>query len=95
MSATDAVDSRSGGGTSVSETVVYAVADETGSDPARMPPLYDVIDPQALDRLFRGSSTRANAGGRVIFTYEDCEVTVFPDGEVTVEPTATEGRVGT
>jgi hypothetical protein len=41
------------------------------------PPLYDVIDPEALEELFRDTS------GRVTFEYRDYEVTV--DDEYTVE----------
>lgn len=46
--------------------------------------LYDVIDPDCLERLFR---TRADgtprAGGRVVFSVADCEVAVDGDGTVT------------
>lgn len=41
------------------------------------PPLYDVIDPDALEDLFR------NTTGRVTFEYREYEVTV--DDEYTVE----------
>lgn len=46
--------------------------------------LYDVIDPDCLERLF---SPRANGAsrsdGRVVFTVENCEVTVRSDGRIT------------
>lgn len=71
---------------SIGETVVYAVAEATDTDPMDLPPIYDVIDLQALERLFPDDSAHANADARVSFTAFDCEVTVHADGEVVVAP---------
>ncbi|THE65666.1 hypothetical protein D8Y22_05650 [Salinadaptatus halalkaliphilus] len=66
----------------VSQTVVEAVAEAEGVRPVELtPPLYDAIDPEALDRLFDDSLTV----GKVIFNYNDCEISVFSDGYVAVE----------
>lgn len=63
----------------ISETVLAAVADYKGTDVFELdPPLYDALDPDALDSLFRGSQ------GSVRFDYWGCTVTVSHDGVVTV-----------
>lgn len=73
------------GNDSVSQRVVAAVADARDEDPLELPPLYGVIDPDALDQLFdRGVSGRRPGPGRVIFMLADCEVVVHSDGEVDV-----------
>lgn len=68
----------------VSTKVLDEVAAFKGTEPTELqPPLYDVIDPDALDSLFseRGGSSH---GGRISFAYSDCEVVVESDGRVTV-----------
>lgn len=62
-----------------SRVVPRLVASLLEVDPLELPPLYDAMDPDALDALFANddglSSTRA---GTVSFPYADC--TVFVDG---------------
>jgi hypothetical protein len=72
--------------TTASEAVVEAVADEEGVSPIDVrPPLYEVIDPDALDQL-TSSMTRVSdeSPGRIVFSYAGYEVTVAGDGEVSV-----------
>lgn len=68
-----------------SVAVVEAVAAATGYDPYDVPPLYEVVDPDALDDLFSpkhdGTPRRA---GRVTFPLAGCNVTVTGHGEVVV-----------
>lgn len=73
----------------VSETVVRAVAEASGrpvfatdSDGEPLAPLYETIDPDALDALFRGRAD--DPAGRVRFVYSGHEVTVDRSGAVTV-----------
>lgn len=69
----------------VSETVVYAVAEATGSDPESIEPLYHVVDTDALDTIFETKRVGpAGSPNRVAFTYCDCEVVVSADGTVQV-----------
>lgn len=76
----------------VSERVFTAVADARDEDPLELPPLYDVIDPDALDQLFdHGVTGRQTGPGRVNFRLADCEVVVHSDGEV--EVTAAEKQI--
>jgi len=76
---------------SASSRVVLAVAEATGTDPADLPPLYEVIDPDALDAVFR-SGVDGNQGNgeweddrELRFSYAGREVSVRSD-DVTVGP---------
>lgn len=61
--------------TPVHEKVVYAVANADGVDPIDLAPLYDTIDPEALDALFDDGGE-----GTITFTYAGHEVEVTADG---------------
>lgn len=70
--------------------IVSSVANANGVDPIELEPrLNDVVDSDALERLF---SDRANgaprSGGRVVFTLCGCEVTIQSDESVEVRPVA-------
>lgn len=67
----------------VSEQVITAVADARDVDPLDLPPLYNVIDPDALNQLF-DQGIGGGGPGRVIFTMAGCEVVVHSDTEVEV-----------
>lgn len=63
-------------------TIIESVADTTNVSPRELStPLYNVVDPEALERVFAGES----AVGEVVFNYHGCEVTVSSDGTVSVE----------
>lgn len=76
----------------VSETVITAVAAVTDADPLEMEPLYETIDPDALDRLCRPSD--ASPTLQLQFSLAGCRVEVRGDGTVTVTPPATVERSG-
>jgi len=61
--------------TTVHESVIYAVANAVGVDPIDLDPLYDTIDPEAVDALFDDGFE-----GRLAFTYEGHDVVVTSDG---------------
>ena len=74
----------------VSERVILAVADAKGVDPCDLDtPLYDVVDPDALNKIF-GSADRPRTAGRIIFTMAGCEVVVHGDGDVDATPAGEE-----
>lgn len=63
-----------------SEAVVKAVASLTNMSVLELDPLYDVIDPDALDELFGNEDDRAARRGRSLtIVFNDCEVTVTCD----------------
>ena len=72
----------------ISETVVTAVAEAKGADPLDLEPLYCVIDPDALNSMFRPSVGSPPAAMELSFSMEGCEVVIHGDGEVAVTPPA-------
>lgn len=70
-----------------SEKVVEAVADLEGREPLRLePPLFRVIDPDALDALYESAEDDSlTPNPRVTFEYLGYRVIVDTDAEVTVE----------
>lgn len=64
---------------SITTRVVRAVAAEEGVDPLDLPPLSDVVDPDALDRLFdpsRCGTATEDGTCEVWFSYAGWEVHV-------------------
>jgi len=70
----------------VSERVIRTVAEATDTDPAALPPLYESVDPDALNELVESMSD-----GEVSFEHADCEITVDSDGGVQLTGTFTRG----
>jgi len=67
----------------VSERVIQAIADREGVSPLDIsPPLFDAIDPDALDRLYGNG----RSGTSVAFEYSGYRVSVRPDGRVELTP---------
>lgn len=70
-------------------TVTKTVAAVTGIEVEALRPLYEVVEPNALEDLFApasGTDARSKRTGHVTFSYEGCLVRVFADGEVVVVP---------
>jgi hypothetical protein len=70
---------------SPSEAVVSSVAAHKGVDEVALPPLYETLDPDALDALFTGL---AGTNGQVTFDYAGCAVECTSDGRVDVRDAA-------
>ncbi|ADB60221.1 hypothetical protein Htur_1333 [Haloterrigena turkmenica DSM 5511] len=64
--------------------VVEAVASASETDPTAIPPLYDAIEPDALDATFESASSQPGATRRVSFSYDGFDVTVDGGPAVTV-----------
>ena len=73
-------------GRNVSTNVVEAVAEVADCDPlAGDCVLYDVVDPDALDRLFTDRGVEvAPITGKVVFSLQGCRVEAHADGELVV-----------
>ncbi|WP_458204795.1 HalOD1 output domain-containing protein [Haladaptatus sp. NG-SE-30] len=67
----------------VAETVIETISEVSGTDPTEIPPLYESIDPDALDDLFDRSSPES-VPIRVRFQHDGYEVVVEREGTVTV-----------
>lgn len=67
-------------------TVARAVAAITDTHPTNVESVDEVVDPDALDRLFRPLSDGdlRKSGGYVAFTLDDCDVIVYWDGEIVI-----------
>lgn len=65
-----------------SSTVVTKIADATETSVEDLPPLFDVIDPDALDRLVASLASE----GRVEFRYFGHVVTVHADETIEITP---------
>jgi hypothetical protein len=74
--------------TPISEMVVSTVAQAKGVDPLELEPLYNVVDPDALDSLF--ASNDGQSSMELCFEMAGCEVVVDGAGEVAVTPPETE-----
>lgn len=62
--------------------VIDALADATDTDPLELDPLYDAIDPEALDQFVRGD---AGDSVSVQFVYDGHAVEVQGNGSVVVD----------
>lgn len=73
----------------ISSAVIEAIAEHKSVDPVDLDqPLYDVVDPDALDAFFAESAGSADpAGRRVEFAYDGCTVRVSGDGTIDVAST--------
>ena len=71
-------------------SVVEAVLEAVEKDLKDLRPLYEVIDPDALDQLFE--SPRQSRGGYIMFEFEGCNVTVNGDGSIAVSPQTNDGE---
>ncbi|OVE83836.1 HalOD1 output domain-containing protein [Natronolimnobius baerhuensis] len=70
---------------SVTEAVIDAVATATGTDPIELPPLYDSIDPDALNTLF--DRQREGAGLEMAFFYADYHIAIEGGDRIIVSAT--------
>ncbi|WP_049929050.1 HalOD1 output domain-containing protein [Halopiger goleimassiliensis] len=68
--------------------VVDAIATTTDTDPLELEPLYNVVDPEALDRLFRAD---ADVTASVRFEYDGHTVEVRSDDTVVVDGVVHDG----
>lgn len=69
-----------------STAVVEAMAAVRGVDPTELPPLFAVVDPQALDRLCARRVPDQEGDRTVVFSYLDHEVTVKSLGTIRIRP---------
>ncbi|MDS0474668.1 HalOD1 output domain-containing protein [Natrinema sp. 1APR25-10V2] len=69
----------------VSQRVTQAVADATNTDPLELEPLFEVINPESLNALFKPTKSGSpRDSGMVMFDYGGCDVRVHADGSVEV-----------
>ncbi|THE65921.1 hypothetical protein D8Y22_05205 [Salinadaptatus halalkaliphilus] len=60
----------------VCERIVTAVAELEDVDPVELPPLFDVVDPDALSTIFRSTTTSGPRTGQVSFPYAGYDISI-------------------
>lgn len=70
---------------SPSEAVVERVAALEGADPTELEPLFEVIDPEALDMLIESECDPDESDLRIEFTYHGHDVTVTARGTIHID----------
>ncbi|WP_458191143.1 HalOD1 output domain-containing protein [Haladaptatus sp. NG-WS-4] len=71
---------------SIAFLILEAITAREEINPDDCPPLYDVIDPDALDNLFTPTQTGSERHGKVIFQYCGYRVTVAGDRTISLDP---------
>lgn len=71
-------------GHTVSERVIQRVVSETDTDPVELPPLFNTVDPDALNAIIETLSE-----GEISFDYVGYTVTVDADGNVRIREPST------
>lgn len=69
---------------SPTEAIVEALAEAAGIDPIDLPPLYESVDPDALDQLFGARDDTIHAEALLSFRVETWNVFVRADGRIRV-----------
>lgn len=68
--------------------LVELVAEVNDADPERLEPLGRVVDPEAMDALFASTDRypgNHDAGSRLMFRFEDLDVTIEADGLIRLD----------
>lgn len=72
--------------TAPSTAVVETVAVAANTQPTELDPLYDSVDPDAVDTLMRSDGSQPDGEITVCFSFADHHVTMYDGGTVVVEP---------
>ncbi|MDS0475457.1 HalOD1 output domain-containing protein [Natrinema sp. 1APR25-10V2] len=70
------------GPSSPSQAIVMGLAERNDVSPLEMQPLYEAVNPEALDTLFQNGRS-----GRVTFEYAGYEVAVHGNGHIDIHET--------
>lgn len=72
-------------GEQASDAIVTAVAALRGEEPRTLEPLYDAVEPDALDSLVDHAQRADDAGAHELwFVYEGFDIGVRTDGEIRI-----------
>ncbi|MFH5800945.1 HalOD1 output domain-containing protein [Haladaptatus sp. CMAA 1911] len=77
---------------SITVLIHAAIAARDGPDMNDCPPLYEAIDPDALDALFAPLHRETDRHGKVMFEYCGYRVSVHADRTIELEPLDAESR---
>lgn len=65
------------------EVIIEAVAEAASVDPLKLPPIYDIVDPDAVNKLFSPRNA-TRAGQYFSFKFEEWIVSIHADGVIRV-----------
>ena len=68
---------------SISTTLIEAVSAVVGEQSTTLPPLFESVDPDALDSVFEPTTATPRTAGRISIPYAGFLVTIYADGEIT------------
>ena len=68
-------------GESICSTIVNQIAVHEGIEPLELPPLYDSVDPDALNDVFTPTKTGVSRTGTISFSYCGYSIVVDVDDE--------------
>jgi hypothetical protein len=76
------------------ESVIELVATVTGKSTEHMSPLFDAIDPDALNTILDREHRQSDESSQtqVSFRFNGCDVTIYADGRTIVSPTPSAGE---
>ncbi|MFC6862967.1 HalOD1 output domain-containing protein [Halomicroarcula sp. GCM10025817] len=66
------------------ETIIRALADAAGVEPVDLPPIYEYVDPEALDALFEGHDGDTDSDTILSFQVDAWNVFVHSDGRIRI-----------
>lgn len=72
-----------------STAIIQAVAQRKGTEPLDLPPLYEYVDPEAIDSLLLTAAENDNASIEVQFDYLEHTITITSDGHFSISDNAT------
>ena len=64
--------------------IVEALAEATGVDPTDLPPLFEFVNPDAIDQLFKKHDDASHANAVLSFQFKTWNVFVRADGRIRV-----------
>ena len=71
----------------LSTAVSMGVAAVTNTAPTDQDPLFESVDPDALNQLFDLSEeSTEHCEGQMTFSFNECKVTVYSDGTIEITP---------
>lgn len=69
---------------SPTDVIIEALAEAAGVDPEELPPLYEFIEPDAIDTLFDRHDGAEGSGALLSFTVDTWNVFLRADGRIRV-----------
>ena len=72
----------------VSTAIIRGIAALTNTPPTELDSLYDVVNSDALNQLYRptAANSRQQDGGHAMFRVNDCDIVVYANAKIEISP---------